>query len=287
MREAPIDDDWREFMRELVHLQGRTRGTARRYTDAFRKFRRSGPQTLAGVTPEALARFAEANSHLKPGARNFNLDALSSFLGWATRRGLLGRNPMSDLNRKRGEAPAPRPLHWSEATAIVDACRGRAMSPRDRTLLLLLLFTGARGCEIVGLQRADLDIEQGRITLTNTKSRKARAVYVARHVRRQLGEYLAWLDRVFPDCPHLFPRPDGRPMNVRMARGLPRRYGNPVALHRFRHTYATEMLKRSGGNLRLVQTLLGHQSPATTARYLAVYDEEKKAASELLDHDGT
>jgi len=285
MREAPIDADWREFMREFVFLQGRTQGSARRYTDAFRQFQKSGPRTLAGVTPQALARFAESKRHLKAGTRDYYQDVIASFLGWATKRGRIRRNPMADLSRKRGEAPAPRPFAWEEARGIVEACRGRAMSPRDRMLLLLLLFTGARGCEIVGLQRADLDIEEGRITLTKTKSRKARAVYVARHVRMELREYVAWLDEAFPDCPHLFPRPDGRPMNVRMARGLPRRYGHPVALHRFRHTYATEMLKRSGGNLRLIQTLLGHQSPATTARYLAVYDEQKRAAAELLQGD--
>lgn len=280
--QTPLDRAWDDFAREFVHLQGRTQGTARRYTDAFRKFRKNGPQTLAGITPEALARFAESNSHLKPGARDFYLDALSSFLGWATKRGLVRRNPMAELHRKRGEAPAPRPLHWSEAMAIVDACRGRTLSPRDRTLLLVLLFTGSRGCEVVALQRSDLDPEEGRITLTNTKARQARAVYVPAHVLAELRDYLVWLDGAFPGVSCLFPASDGTPMNVRMARGLPRRYGHPVALHRFRHTYATEMLRRSGGNLRLVQTLLGHQSPATTARYLAVYDAEKKAAAELL-----
>lgn len=38
--------------------------------------------------------------------------------------------------------------------------------------------------------------------------------------------------------------------------------------HSIRHMYATEALSRSGGNLALVQELLGHSDPGTTARYL-------------------
>ena len=194
---------------------------------------------------------------------------------------------MLDLKRRRGEAPAPRPFQWDEALAIVGGCRGRLYSPRDHMLLSLMLFTGARCCEVVTLQRDDLDTEQGRITLRHTKGRQARAVYVPSLVMPQLLRYLRWLDAMFPRTTCLFPASDGQAMTPRVARGLPRKYGHAISMHRLRHTYATEMLKRSGGNLRLVQTLLGHRSPATTARYLAVYDSEKRAAAELLTEDAT
>jgi site-specific recombinase XerC len=48
--------------------------------------------------------------------------------------------------------------------------------------------------------------------------------------------------------------------------------------HSLRHAYACHALERSGGNLVLVQELLGHSDPATTARYLKV-DLGKKAAA--------
>lgn len=53
----------------------------------------------------------------------------------------------------------------------------------------------------------------------------------------------------------------------------------PLAtFHSFRHTYATETLEASGGNLRLVQELLGHSSPSTTAGYTSVSMKAKQQA---------
>lgn len=49
--------------------------------------------------------------------------------------------------------------------------------------------------------------------------------------------------------------------------------------HSLRHKYATEALDRSGGNLRLVQELLGHSNPATTAIYTHVGLDAKVRAT--------
>ena len=43
--------------------------------------------------------------------------------------------------------------------------------------------------------------------------------------------------------------------------------GLPVTLHQLRHRFATATLETSRGNLRLVQDLLGHEDPKTTAIY--------------------
>lgn len=54
-----------------------------------------------------------------------------------------------------------------------------------------------------------------------------------------------------------------------------------ATFHAIRHKYATEALERSGGNLRLVQELLGHSNPATTAIYTHVgLDAKVKALQE-------
>lgn len=51
-----------------------------------------------------------------------------------------------------------------------------------------------------------------------------------------------------------------------------------ASFHHIRHTYASQMLAASGGNLRLVQELLGHSSPTTTAIYADVSMADKAAA---------
>jgi integrase len=48
--------------------------------------------------------------------------------------------------------------------------------------------------------------------------------------------------------------------------------------HAIRHGYATDALRRSNGNLRIVQDLLGHASPKTTATYTAVNMDDKLSA---------
>ena len=72
-------------------------------------------------------------------------------------------------------------------------------------------------------------------------------------------------------------------MAYRNAQEIPAKYGLKVTLHRFRHTFATESLRRTGGNLRMIQVLLGHAKPETTARYLLIWDEDKQQAAFALD----
>lgn len=58
-----------------------------------------------------------------------------------------------------------------------------------------------------------------------------------------------------------------------------------ATMHAVRHGYASDVLQRSGGNLALVQELLGHADPGTTAKYISV-DLDAKAAA-LAPHGDT
>ncbi len=51
-----------------------------------------------------------------------------------------------------------------------------------------------------------------------------------------------------------------------------------ATLHQLRHRFATAAYQAAGGDLRLVQELLGHRSPVTTAGY-AAYDQAAAAAA--------
>ena len=63
--------------------------------------------------------------------------------------------------------------------------------------------------------------------------------------------------------------------------GLPAHY----SIHSLRHTYATNLYKASGYNLRLIQQQLGHSSVSTTSVYSAVVSKDLDDALERLDEE--
>ena len=58
---------------------------------------------------------------------------------------------------------------------------------------------------------------------------------------------------------------------------------NRLSIHSLRHTYATELYRASGYNLRLVQQQLGHSSIQTTSVYSAVINPDIAKAVEAMD----
>lgn len=62
---------------------------------------------------------------------------------------------------------------------------------------------------------------------------------------------------------------------ARAALGIKSKLASP---HSIRHKYATELLDRSGGNLVLVQEMLGHANPGTTAKYIDIPMDQKAKA---------
>jgi integrase/recombinase XerC len=149
---------------------------------------------------------------------------------------------------------------------------------RDHAFLELLYASGLRAAELVGLDLADLDLEQGLVRVLG-KRRKERVVPFGRAAREALAR---WLDA---GRPALAAGPDGARggaavfLNYRggrlttrsvarrldrwvLASGLPRH----VHPHVLRHSFATHLLG-NGADLRGIQELLGHASLSTTQRY--------------------
>ncbi|MCL1872176.1 MAG: tyrosine-type recombinase/integrase [Promicromonosporaceae bacterium] len=87
------------------------------------------------------------------------------------------------------------------------------------------------------------------------------------------------LARALLQCPGFaFPGRDGGHLSARyVGKLVSAALGHDTTMHQLRHLCATEVHDETG-NLRLVQTLLGHASLATTQRYVAVRDEKMRAA---------
>lgn len=202
----------------------------------------------------------------------------------------LGRlDVMATVPRPRvPRCQARRPLVRAEAKALLDAA-AEAGRPFDYTFIATLLATGLRVSEACDLQPADIDSRAGLVHVRCGKGGKARSVQLGdRHLRLlrrywvverpgrqwlfpaqrlaapgQIDHHSRWADHaVSPDTiRHRLHRITG-------LAGLKRK----VTPHDLRRTYATWLME-AGEDLRVVQVLLGHASPETTARYTHVRPE--------------
>jgi len=173
-------------------------------------------------------------------------------------------------------APAPRPkvLSAVEAQTILDACEHL----RDRLLFAVLLDTGVRIGEALGLRHEDVAIAERQVTVmprhnangARAKAGRSRTIPASVELIRLYVDYLGAeygaldSDYVFVN---LWGRPHGHPLTYPavydLVGRLRRRTGIVFGPHLFRHTYATWLL-RQGAGMESVKELLGHASITTT-----------------------
>ena len=188
----------------------------------------------------------------------------------------------------RRRSPSPRSTRCSNA---VEGDAPRDL--RDRAILETLYATGVRISELVGLDRADLDLDDGVIRVLG-KGSKERVVPVGRSARSAITEYLMQGRSVFerattrhvPGDPLLLNARGGR-LSRQSCWKIVTTAGERVGLepgklspHVLRHSCATHMLEH-GADIRVVQELLGHASLSTTQVYTKVSPERLRAVYEL------
>jgi integrase/recombinase XerD len=156
-----------------------------------------------------------------------------------------------------------------------------AASIKVRVMLSLAYGCGLRTGEVVRLRVGDIDSAQNIIRIVQSKGRKDRNVMLPADVLGLLRDW--WKERpsrqdagVAKERRWLFPgyKP-GRPLTTRQfirlfhATAASAGITKPVTPHSLRHSFATHLLER-GIDIRVIQTLLGHDKLETTARYTRV-----------------
>jgi integrase/recombinase XerD len=210
-----------------------------------------------------------------PGRRG---GSVSSF-GGSSYRPFLHHISKSSPQRRRtvklpAVPPSPKVLTVVEAQAILEACDHL----RDRLLFAVLLDTGARIGEVLGLRHDDLAIAEQQVLITprendnraRVKGQRPRTIPASAELMRLYADYLTGEYGAL-DCDYVFVNlwaaPLGRPMSYPavydLVGRLRRRSGISFGPHLFRHTYATWLLRRGAG-METVKELLGHASISTT-----------------------
>lgn len=143
---------------------------------------------------------------------------------------------------------------------------------RDLAWFYLLWHCGLRVSEVCELTLQDLDLENGKIFVSNSKERKDRVIYMSQRVLDALRTYLDMSsDR---NTSYVF-EINGRVMSVRAIQRSLKLYGKrcgvQVSPHRLRHTFASQMLN-AGMPVTSLQRYLGHEKLDTTMGYAGVSD---------------
>lgn len=154
---------------------------------------------------------------------------------------------------------------------------------RDIALLTLLLGTGIRVSECVGLDLQDVNFDEGGIKVRRKGGYEA-IVYFGDEVENALLDYLEEREHIIPESGHedaFFLSLQKKRLAVRSVENLVKKYASRVTTlkkitpHKLRSTYGTS-LYRETGDIYLVADVLGHKDVNTTKKHYAALDEEHR-----------
>jgi len=204
------------------------------------------------------------------------LATLRSFYKFLIRRTLVSLNPLSTIRTPKQEKRLPKCLDLDQVQKLLEAPGdGDLLSSRDRAMLEVLYSSGIRVSELVELDLADMDLQEG-VLRVKGKGRKDRFTPIGSQAIRAIHRYFE-LRSQEPKCAgnfahRVFLNKHGQPLSTRSVRRKLDKYLGMAGLdpgispHTLRHSFATHLLN-NGADLRSVQELLGHQSLSTTQIY--------------------
>lgn len=153
---------------------------------------------------------------------------------------------------------------------------------RDLAIITLLLGTGIRVSECVGLNIDDVDFDIGGIKITR-KGGNEMVIYFGDEVEYALDEYIQERKNIKPidDDPALFLSLQRKRISVRSVQMMVKKYASLVTTlkdispHKLRSTYGTN-LYRETGDIYLVADVLGHKDVNTTKKHYAQMDDARR-----------
>lgn len=217
------------------------------------------------------------------------LSSLRSFFKFCILQGLLQENPAEQVDAPKLEKKIPLFLSYEQVKRLIELPDTKDfLGFRDRTILELFYSSGLRVSELVALNRADFYPQELTI-LVRGKGKKERKLPITKNATDWIKEYLAHVERfqegIFhvPEQDHeaIFLNREGTRLSVRSVDRLLEKYwkasgiAGKVTPHTIRHTIATHWLE-NGMDLKMIQLLLRHSSPSTTALYAKVSTRLKK-----------
>jgi site-specific recombinase XerD len=215
------------------------------------------------------------------------VSTIRSFYKWLRQEGKLANDPFFGVSGPKAARRLPDILTSEDIDRMTAAADGHEPAGlRDRALLELLYAAGLRVSEAASLDITELDVRD-RSVRVHGKGKKERIGVFGEPAATALNRYLRGgrPELVAGKETALFLNRFGGRLTVRSVQTIVRKYatkaGLPAAVHPhlLRHSFATHLLD-GGADLRVVQELLGHESPNTTQIYTHVSEAKKRETME-------
>ena len=225
------------------------------------------------------------------------MSALRSFYGYYFKRQAIQKNPTLFVDMPKMHDKAIIRLDIDEVALLLDyveECGNKLTGQRkvyyeknksrDLAILTLLLGTGIRVSECVGLDLKDVDFKNNGIKVTR-KGGSEMIVYFGEEVRKALENYMEG-DRAsttpLPDHENaLFLSTQRKRIGIQAVENMVKKYSKEVTPnkkitpHKLRSTYGTNLYKETG-DIYLVADVLGHKDVNTTKKHYAAIDDARR-----------
>lgn len=267
-----------------------------------------GQTKLKDLKPELIQNFYDRELKKGTGIRTIEIIhvILHKSLDYAVRMGFIGRNPVDLTNPPRPEKKEMKFYDENETNQFLLAAQG----DRNEVLYQLVLATGLRQSEVLGLKWSDLDIEKSTITVQRQLKRNRqkenyfkttktaagrRSIKIGSQTLEKLKEHIIRQDLEkmetdqWQEYDLIFPSSKGTPMDqrnlLRSFKSLLQKSGlKKIRFHDLRHTAASLMLNH-GVPVIIVSKRLGHSKVSVTLdTYGHLINEMQDEAAELIDN---
>lgn len=208
------------------------------------------------------------------------LSAVRGFTAWLCWRGDITEDPSLGLKGPKKAEALPRALSYEQIDRLLTEGpeEGSKSFMRDRLVLELMYGAGLRVSELIGLNWNMVELDERMLRVLG-KGDKERLVPIGAPLKKLFEE---WRDITCVDgrAPVFLSAKGAERLTVRtvdriVLRAAARAGLHGVTPHTLRHSCATHMLE-NGAPLRVVQEMLGHESIASTQRYLSITSDQIK-----------
>jgi integrase/recombinase XerD len=211
---------------------------------------------------------------------NSILRHMKAFYNFLIDEKYVGSNPLLNIKQLK-EVSEIESLSIEQVKALLKQPDQRSYAGfRDYVMMFLLLDTGMRISEAIGLRREDIDLKTNVIELRSatTKNRKTRYVPITQKTNKLLRELLAETEEF--STPFIFTTVYGNPIEPARFRQRIKKYGLSAGIkdkrcspHTFRHTFAKQYLLNNG-DIMTLQKILGHSSIEMVRKYVNMTDKD-------------